>query len=124
MRATRLPVWDALIEAGTPFGIVPAGILALDVARIEAGLMLIDVDYCSARKALIESQKSSPYELDLGWTVNLKKGQFVGRQALAREAERARPQWRFVGIEVDWDSLERLYAEVGLAPQLPAPPGA
>jgi aminomethyltransferase len=114
-----LPVWDRLIEAGTPHGIVPAGMLALDVARIEAGLMLIDVDYVPARKALIESQTSSPYELDLGWTVALQKERFVGRQALAAEASRG-PQWRFVGIEIEWQSLERLYQDVGLATRLPA----
>jgi aminomethyltransferase len=113
-----LKLWDALIEAGTPYGIVPAGMLALDVARIEAGLVLIDVDYVPARKALIEAQTSSPYELDLGWTVNLKKERFVGRQALAQEASRG-PQWQLVGIEIRWDSLERLYAEMGLATRLP-----
>jgi aminomethyltransferase len=114
-----LPVWDALIAAGTPYGIVPAGMLALDVARIEAGLMLIDVDYVPAHKALIESQTSSPYELDLGWAVNLKKERFIGRAALAAEAARG-PQWQFAGIEIDWSSLERLYAEVGLATRVPA----
>jgi aminomethyltransferase len=93
--------------------------LALDMARIEAGLMLIDVDYVPARKALIEGQTSSPFELDLGWTVNLKKERFVGRAALAAEAARA-PQWQFVGIEIEWESLERLYAEMGLATRLPA----
>src|SRR5688572_17366958 len=113
-----LALWDALIEAGTPYGIVPAGMLALDVARIEAGLMLIDVDYVPARKALIEAQSSSPFELDLGWTVNLKKERFVGREALAAEAARG-PQWQFVGIEIEWESLEGLYAEVGLATRLP-----
>jgi len=113
-----LPVWDALIEAGTPHGITPAGMLALDVARIEAGLMLIDVDYVPARKAFIEGQTSSPYELDLAWAVDLKKERFVGREALAAEAARA-PQWRFVGIEIEWESLERLYAEVGLATRVP-----
>jgi len=114
-----LEVWDALIEAGTPYGITPAGMLALDVARIEAGLMLIDVDYISARKAMIESQKSSPFELGLGWAVDLRKERFVGRSALAEEAKRA-PRWQLVGIEIDWTSLERLYTEVGLAPQLPS----
>jgi aminomethyltransferase len=113
-----LSVWDALIEAGTPRGIVPAGILALDIARVEAGLMLLDVDYVSARKALVESQKSNPYELDLGWTVDLRKERFVGREALARAAAQG-PQWRFVGVEVSWDALEARFAEVGLAPQLP-----
>lgn len=113
-----LPVWDALIDAGSAYGIVPAGMLALDVARIEAGLMLLDVDYVSARKALANRQTSSPFELDLAWTVNLEKENFVGKRALAQEAKRP-PEWQFVGVEVDWDSLERLYAEVGLAPQLP-----
>ena len=113
-----LALWDALIDAGTPHGIVPAGMLALDVARIEAGLMLIDVDYVPARKALIDGQTSSPFELDLAWTVNLKKERFVGREALVAEAARD-PQWRLVGIEIEWESLEGLYAEVGLATRLP-----
>jgi aminomethyltransferase len=114
-----LSLWDALVEAGTPYGITPAGMLALDVVRIEAGLMLIDVDYISARKALVESQTSSPLELDLAWSVSFEKEHFVGKDTLAQEAKRG-PRWRFVGIEVDWDSLERLYAEAGLAPQLPS----
>ncbi len=116
--AHALPLWDALIEAGTPFGIVPCGILALDMARIEAGLMLLEVDYVSAHRALVEGQKSSPYELNLGWAVKLEKESFVGRSALAAESARG-PAWRFVGLEVDWDDLERLYAEVHLPPRLP-----
>jgi aminomethyltransferase len=116
-----LALWDALMAAGAPYGIMPIGLLALDVARIEAGLMLLDVDYVSARKALIPAQTSSPYELDLAWAVNLKKDNFVGRAALAEEA-RGTPEWQFVGIEVDWDALERLYGAVGLAPRLPAAP--
>lgn len=113
-----LALWDALIDAGTPYGLQPAGMLALDVARLEAGLMLIDVDYVPARKALIESQTSSPYELDLGWAVNLDKAQFVGKQALAAEKQRG-PQWQFVGVEIGWEGLERLYTEAGLATRLP-----
>ena len=113
-----LPLWDALAEAGRNYGLQAAGMLALDVARIEAGLMLIDVDYVPAKKALIESQTSSPYELDLAWAVNLDKEQFVGKQALAAEKARG-PQWQFVGIEVGWKGLERLYADVGLATRLP-----
>ena len=114
-----LSVWDALIEAGTPRGIQAAGMLALDIARIEAGLMLAEVDYVPARRALLASQTSSPFELDLGWTVSLGKEHFVGRSALAREAQRG-PLWSFVGLEVEWDALERLYAKAGLAPRLPA----
>jgi aminomethyltransferase len=117
-REHALALWDALIDVGKNYGLQAAGMLALDVARIEAGLMLIDVDYVPAKKALIESQTSSPYELDLGWAVNLNKEQFVGKQALAAESARG-PQWQFVGIEIGWKGLERLYAEVGLATRLP-----
>jgi aminomethyltransferase len=116
--AQALPLWDALVAAGTPYGVTPAGMLALDIARIEAGLVLIEVDYFSSHRAMIESQKSSPFELNLAWTVDLAKPFFVGRDALA--AERARgPEWRLTGIEVEWDALERLYADVGLPPRLP-----
>lgn len=113
-----LSVWDTLIEVGAPYGITPAGMLALDVARIEAGLMLLDVDYYSTHRALIESQKSSPYELGLGWTVKLEKERFVGRDTLAAEAARG-PSWQLVGVAAEWESLERLFAEVGLPPRLP-----
>jgi aminomethyltransferase len=116
--AQALPLWDALIETGTPYGITPAGMLALDVARIEAGLILIEVDYFSSRHALIEAQKSSPFELGLGWTVALGKESFNGKAALAREKQRG-PAWQFTGLAVDWESLERLYAAVGLPPRLP-----
>jgi aminomethyltransferase len=116
--ADALTVWDALLEAGGPYGLVPAGNLALDLARVEAGLILLDVDYVSARRALIEDQKSSPFELDLAWTVKLEKATFVGRGALVAERERG-PVWSFVGLQVDWDSLEALYAAVHLPPRLP-----
>lgn len=111
-------LWDALMEVGRNYGITPTGILALDVARIEAGLLLIDVDYVSTRRALIESQKSSPLELSLDWTVGFDKPQFNGRRALLAERD-AGAEWKFVGVEVDWTSLESLFAARGLAPRLP-----
>jgi aminomethyltransferase len=111
-------LWDRLIECGRPFGVTPAGMLALDVARIEAGLLLIDVDYVPARKAIIPMRQSSPFELGLGWAVRLEKPGFVGRSALVEEDLRG-PEWQFRGIEVEWDGLEVLYGEVGLPPQLP-----
>ena len=116
--ADALPLWDALLEAGTPYGLTPAGMLALDVSRIEAGLLLLDVDYVSAHRAVIEGQKSSPLELNLAWTVALEKPAFVGRAALADEARRG-VAWRLAGVEVDWVSLERLFTDVGLPPKLP-----
>ncbi|MFQ5550981.1 MAG: aminomethyltransferase family protein, partial [Gemmatimonadales bacterium] len=114
-------LWDALMDAGEPFSILPTGLLALDAARIEAGLILIGVDYVSARQAVIEDRKTSPFELGLGWTVKLSKKQFVGRRALCAEHERG-PQWQLKGLEVGWDSLEELYGAFGLPPQLPAEP--
>jgi aminomethyltransferase len=113
-----LGVWDALMDAGAPFGITPAGIWALDIARIEAGLIMLDVDYHSAPRALIADQKSSPFELNLGWTVSADKGSYNGRRALRAEQARS-AQWRFVGIAVDWAALERLFARKRLPPQLP-----
>jgi aminomethyltransferase len=110
--------WDALIEAGTPYGIVPAGIWALDIARIEAGLIMLDVDYFSSHHALIEDQRSSPYELNLGWTVSETKGPFNGQRALREEKKRG-AAWAFVGLEVQWQSFEKLHLERGLAPHVP-----
>jgi aminomethyltransferase len=114
-----LAVWDALIAEGSNYGITPAGVWALDIARIEAGLVMLDVDYHSSHHAMIESQKSSPYELSLDWTVNLDKEIFNGKAALKAERERG-AAWRFVGIEVDWDSFEKLFTSVHLTPSLPA----
>ena len=116
--AHAVRVWDALIESGMPYAITPAGMLALDMARIEAGLLLIDVDYVSSRRALIEAQKSTPHELGLEWTVALGKPAFNGHRAIRAEVERG-ILWRFVGIEVDWSSMEQLYLDMGLAPRLP-----
>jgi aminomethyltransferase len=115
--ASAPALWDALIDAGADYGIVPAGVWALDIARIEAGLIMLDVDYHSAHHAMIVAQKSSPYEINLGWTVNADKGPFNGRRALA--AERARgPEWGFVGLEVEWESIERHFALHRLPPHL------
>lgn len=110
-----LQVWDALIDAGRAFDIQPAGMLALDVARIEAGLLLIDVDFNSSKKALIEEQKYSPYEMGLGRLVNLDKNRFVGQAALIAENKRGHPR-EIVGLEIDWPEVEGFYEAVGLPP--------
>jgi aminomethyltransferase len=110
-------VWDALFESGEPFDLHATGMLALDVARIEAGLILIEVDYFSSKKALIEAQKYSPYEIGLGRMVDLKKEHFVGRAALEEENRRG-PKRLLMGLEINWDDIERLYDASGLAPQV------
>ena len=108
-------VWDALMKAGGSFDIHPAGMLALDVARIEAGLLLIDVDFNSSKKALIEEQKYSPFEMGLGRLVSLDKKRFIGQAALIAEKKRG-PAREIVGLEIDWPEVERLYEAVGLPP--------
>ena len=112
-------VWDALMEHGREFDLHPAGMLALDVARIEAGLVLIEVDYFSSKKAQIESQKYSPYEIGLGRLVDLKKEHFIGRAALEEENRRG-PKRLLTGLDINWNDVERLYDAVGLAPQVPS----
>jgi aminomethyltransferase len=112
-------VWDALIAKGKAFDIHPAGMIALDVARIEAGLLLIEVDYISSKKALIESQKYSPFEIGLGKLVDLTKENFVGREALAREAKTGAKR-ALVGLEINWNEVETLYDKWKMAPQVPS----
>ncbi len=116
---SALVVWDALVRAGQSFDLMPVGMLALDVARVEAGLLLIDVDFCGSKKALIPAQKYTPLEMGLGRLVQLDKGPFVGRSALAAERERG-PRRMIVGLEVDWADVESLHERAGLPPLAPS----
>ncbi len=116
--SNAVKVWDALMAEGGQFDIHPAGMIALDIARIEAGLLLIDVDYISSKKALIESQKYSPYEIGLGRLVHLEKEHFIGRTALIEEHRRG-PKRQLVGLEIDWTEVEKVYDQFALAPQVP-----
>ncbi len=112
-------VWDALIEGGKSFDIKPAGMLALDVARVEAGLLLIDVDFFGSKKAMIEAQQYSPAEMGLGRLVSATKGRFIGQLALRREHERGHRR-QVVGVEVDWTEVEKIYESLRLAPAVGA----
>lgn len=114
-RDDAVKVWDAMVAHGPAHGLKPAGMLALDVARIEAGLLLIDVDFFSARKALTASQLYSPFEIGLGRLVDFNKEHFIGRAALAAEQAVA-PKRRIVGVSFDWPAVEKLYEAVGLPP--------
>jgi len=113
-----IPLWDTLMDAGEPYGITPTGLQALDIARIEAGLILLDVDYISSRHALIDTRKSSPFELGLGWAVKSKKTDFIGKKALLKE-KNSQGLWKFCGIEIQWGALESKYKKIGLPPSLP-----
>jgi aminomethyltransferase len=117
--ARAVELWDALVAAGRPWDVTPAGIWALDVARIEAGLIMLDVDYTSSRRAVIPSQRYTPFEIGLGKLVHLEKAPFIGQAALREEAKRG-PRRQIVGLDVDWTDVERLHDAVGLPPGIPA----
>ena len=111
-------VWDRLIAVGKAHDAKPAGMLALDVARIEAGLLLIDVDFHGARKVSVDLQRYTPDEMGLGRLVSLDTTPFIGRDAI--RAERARGHARqVVGLEISWADVDRHYTQVGLTPQVP-----
>ncbi|MFN8455320.1 MAG: aminomethyltransferase family protein [Anaerolineae bacterium] len=112
-------LWDVLMEAGQPYRIRAAGNAALDMARIEAGLLLINVDFYSAKHAMFDIQKSTPFELGLGWTVHLDKPYFVGQASLRAEHLRG-PAWATVGLEVSLPALEKVYREFGMPLTFPA----
>jgi aminomethyltransferase len=111
-------IWDRLVERGKDFGVKPAGMLALDVARLEAGFILLEVDYIGAEKALIPAQRYAPFEIGLGWTVDLKKDHFVGQRTLRKLDRQGAPR-QIVGLEIDLSEYESLYEQVGLAPHFP-----
>jgi aminomethyltransferase len=107
-------VWDTLVSVGRNYGLLPFGLGVLDMVRVEAGLLLIEVDYISARYAFVDAQRSSPLEAGLGWAIGWEKAEpFIGRAALL--AEQA-PEWQLVGLTVNWAELERLWEPVGLRP--------
>ncbi|MFN8619461.1 MAG: aminomethyltransferase family protein [Chloroflexota bacterium] len=104
--ASALPLWDALMASGAAYALRPAGIWALDVARLEAGLIMLDVDYTAATHAATRDQRWSPYELGLGRFVELDKPvAFTGRSALLRERDAGGPPRRLVGLVLDEDDL-------------------
>jgi aminomethyltransferase len=111
-------LWDALAEMGPDYKMQPTGMIALDMARIEAGMLLVEVDFMSAVTTMFEVQKSSPHELGLGWMVNLKKDYFVGQEALRAEKERG-SAWATVGLEIDVTELEKIYSRFSMPLHLP-----
>ena len=111
-------LWDALWKAGREHAIRPVGMLALDVVRLEAGLVLLEVDYTSARHAMNPEQNYSPGEIGLGRLVTFDKADFVGRLALDREARAGGPARRLVGLELDWYGIEGLFSAQGLPPAI------
>ncbi len=118
-QSDALTLWDTVMEAGAPHGAYPAGLDAMDICRVEAGFIMMGVDYTGAFDAVIPDQLSSPYEIGLGWTVRLDdRDPFIGQAALREEARRGSP-WSIVGLEIDWEALESIFDEQGLPPALP-----
>jgi aminomethyltransferase len=111
-------VWDRLFEVGKAYAIRPAGMLALDVTRLEAGLILLEVDYTSARHAMNPEQNYSPFEIGLGRLVSFDKADYVGRRALMAEQAAGGPPRRLVGLQLDWYDIEGLFDAQGLPPSI------
>ncbi len=116
-----LALWDALTRAGKKHNLEPIGLDALDISRVEAGFILRGIDYVGANEALVDAQKSSPFEIGLGWTVNLsdERAPFIGQAALEAEKKSGSP-WALVGLDIDWPAIESLYALHGLPPHVPS----
>ena len=114
-----LAVWDAVAEASQGHGVIPFGLQALDMSRIEAGLLLLDVDFRSSRFAWTDEDRSTPTELGLGWMlrgIEADDRAFIGRRAILREMTEKTSRWRMTGVVVDWHDYDRIYTNAGLIP--------
>jgi aminomethyltransferase len=112
-------VWDAVVEASRGRGVVPFGLTALSMARIEAGLLLLDVDFASSRFAWTDAHRSTPIELGLGWMFKdlaTNDRSFLGREAIAREIADRTSRWKLTGLVLDWREYDRHFDAAGLIP--------
>jgi len=116
--SAALRLWDLVMSRGKPHGVWPIGLDALDIARIEAGFILQGCEYFSALDTVHPAHLSSPYEVGLGWTVELERGPFIGQRALREEKARG-SAWSLVGLVIDWPALERAFERHDLPPALP-----
>jgi glycine cleavage system T protein (aminomethyltransferase) len=115
--ADALDLWDEVLAAGAGQGLLPYGSLVMHMTRIEAGLLLVDVDYETSRFAWTDEQRATPIELGYGWMfrrLDRDDRAFVGRRAIEREIAEASSRFRLVGLDVDWSSLEHAHRAVGL----------
>ncbi len=114
-----LKVWDTVWDAVEGHGVLPFGLDALEMLRIEAGLLLLDVDFGSSRFAWTDEDRSTPFEIGLGWMLRDLANDdraFIGRRALERELADATSRWRFTGLVLDWEDYDRIYNGAGLIP--------
>jgi aminomethyltransferase len=114
-----LKVWDAVWGISRGQGVIPIGMTALYMARIEAGLVLLDVDFHSSRYAWTDADKTTPFELGLGWMLRgleTDDRSFIGRDAIERELKTKSSRWKLSGLVVDWQDYDRIYNAAGLIP--------
>jgi aminomethyltransferase len=112
-------VWDAVWDASRGRGVVPFGLTALYMARIEAGLVLLDVDFHSSRFAWTDEDRTTLIELGLGWMVRALESddrEVIGRDAIRRELADRTSRWKLSGLVVDWRDYDRIYDRAGLIP--------
>jgi len=123
--ADAVRVWDAVWEVSRWQGVIPFGLTALYMLRIEAGLVLLDVDFHSSRFAWTDADRTTPVELGLGWMFrsladdsrNGHDGRvFIGREAIRRELRERTSRWQLTGLVVDWRDYDRIYDAAGLIP--------
>ena len=111
-------VWDAIANAGADYNLIPIGTTALKMARVEAGLLLMDVDFHSSRYAWVDAQRETPIELGFEWMfrrLESDKRDFIGRGAIELEIAKHSSRWTTVGLAVDWHDFERVHLEAGIA---------
>jgi aminomethyltransferase len=111
-------LWDTVAEAGRPYGMLPFGQTALLMARIEAGLLLVGVDFEPSRLAENDEHRSTPDELGLGWMLKDLDGDrpFIGRDAIRRERRDGTSRWKMTGLLVDPYDYDRKYTAAGMVP--------
>jgi aminomethyltransferase len=114
-----LRVWDGLWEAVDGHGVLPFGLAALYMLRIEAGLLLLAVDFDSSRFAFNDAHRSTPIELGWSWMFKdlaTDDRAFIGRRALESELAERSSRWKMTGLVVDWEDYDRVYGQAGLIP--------
>lgn len=114
-------VWDRIIRSGSNYNITPIGTTPLKMARVEAGLLLMGVDFLSSKFSWVDAQRESPVELGWQWmfrNLDLDDRDFIGRKAIESEVKNGTSRWRTVGLEIDWQAYQDAFLNAGIAPPM------
>jgi len=95
-------VWDSLFTFNREYKVLPAGMNALDMVRIEAGFIQPNADFMSAEQALRPNRMRNPYELGMGWLVDLNKNYFTGKKNLINLKKQTLTK-KLVGLDIQGD---------------------